>query len=276
MRNLFMVLLLHMSSILISQNDLKVVDTEKFKFSYIVSKYLGNQGDTLFYQYLIITDKLQFGTLKYQSMGLVMLNRDFKEISKIELHGKEKKEKSVDIYFKNGITYIISKHNEDKNTIVKIYGYDLSGNVTLEKEIMKIDKDQGLEIDYSSDSTKIVIFSIKDRNNKNEDCMLEVCVFDYEANELWRRNIKYSNSDKIEILELNANNDGSISLVKLETSKDNTNGYKIIQYNKNNLNSTTLDHSGTIGHLNLYESMGNLYLTGFNFDEEKKIYINPF
>lgn len=263
-------------SIGFSQGDIKLVDIDKYSSSFILSKYLAHYDDTHFFQYLIVKDKIQFGNLQTQGIGVVQFNQDLKEVKRFELSGAKKKETIVETFFNNGTTYLISKYSNNKKSIVHIYGFDKNGLRILEKELFSTNEDNEVQFDLSLDSSKIAIVSIIDPNSKNEECSVDACAINSEGKLLWKKSFKIGNSKEYDIKSFKVRNNGNLNFVVQSYQNNKVYSYALLNVNSTDTKSIKLVNKTFLGRLSIYESKDKFYLTGYNYLEKKDIFVNPF
>ncbi|MCC6844597.1 MAG: hypothetical protein IT264_16055 [Saprospiraceae bacterium] len=276
MKILFSTILVLQLSFSYSQIDFKTVDVDKISKSFIIDKFLGYKDGIYYFQYLIIKNIVQFDRKKTQGLGVVMFDKDLKEIRRFEVSGKEKKENLIATYFKDGKLHLIASYDNKENKIINHYSFDNSGNRIGAIELLVTDEDSNIDVDFSLDSSKILIVNKFDPNTKNENCKLDACVIDKDGNLQWKKSSSLGNSKEFDFKAFKINNEGNLYVIMQALSKNDAYSYNLFNLNKNGSHTTKLVTSGYIGIVKMYETEDGCYLTGFNYNLKKGIHVNPF
>lgn len=273
----FTLLFLAITLSLFSQKDIKLVDMPSIGLGLIPHKYCFEHEGNYYFQYLIISDKIQFGELQAQGTGIIAFNNELKEIKRYELKGNKTKEKILSTFFSNATTYVLTSHKEEKLLRIYLYSYDTNGNRISEKEVFKTDWENKIKIYNSADSSKIALTVETDPNNKKEACKIEACVIDQNGTILWNKAYDFAlNSKEHDYKLVSVDNKGILYVFTDKKLEDKRRKYSLYILDGNATKTIDIQNREILGMLATYETKDGFYLTGWNQKIKEDEFRSPF
>ncbi len=277
MKLYFLMFFVSFSSFLFGQSDIKVADVANTKYAFLPFKYGFELDGNHYFQTMKLSTIMVHESLTSDDIGIIAFNKDLKEVKKIQLGDKKNRYIVLESFFYQGNIYILGFRKVKDERVVSLYIYDSDGKLKEEKQVLKTDKDNTIEVLASADSSKIAVFTKLDEDSKKSDCKMEACVLNRTGSVLWSDTIALkSNSNDFGFHLVALDNKGSLYTIMVNYLKDDKYNFFMHILNSAKSNKIQLLAQEFIGMLGMYEAKTGFYLTGFNLNIKKDIFQSHF